>query len=132
VASAQGFFTRLANPTRYLSYSGRSCPGSAAAERASLLALVGLYMSFTAPEDYQQGITVRIMYVHVPAAWLAMMCYMVMAISSLGTLIWRHPLADVSIKAAAPIGAAFTFLSLPPARSGASRCGAPGGSGTRA
>jgi heme exporter protein C len=50
--------------------------------------------------------------VHVPAAWLAMMCYMVMAISSLGTLVWRHPLADVAAKTAAPIGAAFTFLSL--------------------
>jgi heme exporter protein C len=71
------------------------------------------------------------MYVHVPAAWLSMMGYMVMAVSALGTLIWRHPLADVSIKAAAPIGAAFTFLALPPVRCGASRCGAHGGSGTR-
>lgn len=74
---------------------------------------VGLYMTFyTTPDDYQQGATVKIMYIHVPAAWLAMMCYSVMAISSLGTLVWKHPLADVSAKAAAPIGAAFTFMSL--------------------
>jgi heme exporter protein C len=73
----------------------------------------GLYMTFfTAPDDYQQGATVKIMYIHVPAAWLAMMCYSIMAISSLGTLVWKHPLADVSAKAAAPIGAAFTFMSL--------------------
>jgi heme exporter protein C len=82
------------------------------------------------PEDYQQGITVRIMYIHVPFAWIAMMCYG-MAVAALGTLVWRHPLADVSLKAAAPIGAVFTALALPPARSGASPCGAPGGSGTR-
>ncbi len=73
----------------------------------------GLYMSFfVAPEDYQQGDTVRIMYIHVPAAWLSMMCYSVMALSSLGTLVWKHPLADVSAKSAAPIGAAFTFMAL--------------------
>jgi len=73
----------------------------------------GLYMTFfTAPDDYQQGATVKIMYIHVPAAWLAMMCSSIMAISSLGTLVWKHPLADVSAKAAAPIGAAFTFMSL--------------------
>ena len=52
------------------------------------------------------------MYVHVPAAWLAMMCYTVMALSALGTLVWRHPLADVSAKAAAPIGACFTLVAL--------------------
>ena len=69
-------------------------------------------MAFMAPEDYQQGMTVRIMYIHVPSAWLAMMCYTVMAVSAVGTLVWRHPLADVSVKAAAPIGAAFTFIAL--------------------
>lgn len=73
----------------------------------------GLYMGFfTAPEDYQQGDTVRIMYIHVPAAWLCMMCYSIMSISSIGTLVWKHPLADVSAKCAAPIGAAFTFMAL--------------------
>jgi heme exporter protein C len=52
------------------------------------------------------------MFIHVPSAWLAIFCYMVIAISSIGSLIWRHPLADVSAKAAAPIGAAFTLLAL--------------------
>ena len=73
---------------------------------------VGFYMAFAAPEDYQQGITVRIMYIHVPFAWLAMFCYSLMAISALGTLVWKHPLADVALKSAAPIGAAFTALAL--------------------
>ena len=65
-----------------------------------------------APADYQQGQTVRIMFLHVPAAWLALFFYVLMAVSALGTLIWRHPLADVSQKAAAPIGAAFTLICL--------------------
>ena len=109
-ATKPGFFTGLANPTRFLSYSGALLPWLGGA--AALLLAIGLWMAFAAPADYQQGMTVRIMYVHVPSAWLAMMGYMVMAASALGTLIWRHPLADVSIKAAAPIGAAFTFLAL--------------------
>jgi heme exporter protein C len=69
-------------------------------------------MGFAAPEERQQGITVRIMYIHVPFAWLSMFCYGVMAIAALGTLVWRHPLADVALKAAAPIGAVFTALAL--------------------
>src|SRR5665648_330002 len=74
---------------------------------------VGLYMAFfTAPPDYQQGHTAKIMYVHVPAAWLAMFGYALVAASSFGLLVFRHPLADVSAKAAAPIGAVFTFLTL--------------------
>lgn len=101
----------LANPTRFLSLSRSLLPWLTGL--CVLAFAVGLYMSFfVAPEDYQQGDTVRIMYIHVPAAWLAMMCYSIMALSSLGTLVWKHPLADVSAKAAAPLGAAFTFMSL--------------------
>lgn len=78
-----------------------------------LFLATGLYMVFfLSPEDYQQGMTVRIMYIHVPFAWLSMMCYSIMAVSALGTLVWRHPLADVSIRAAAPLGAVFTALAL--------------------
>ncbi len=101
----------LANPTRFMRLVQIVLPWMVG---LCVIAFgVGLYMSFfVAPEDYQQGDTVRIMYIHVPAAWLAMMCYSVMAISSLGTLVWKHPLADVSAKCAAPIGAAFTFISL--------------------
>lgn len=102
--------TDLANPTRFLSLADRLVPWLGAIAAALLAA--GLYMSFSAPEDYQQGITVRIMFIHVPFAWLSMMCYTVIAISALGTLVWRHPLADVSAKAAAPIGAVFTLLAL--------------------
>lgn len=103
-------WTDLANPTRFVALADRLIPWLAGL--AALVLAIGLYMSFTAPEDYQQGITVRIMYIHVPFAWLSMMCYTVMAASALGTLVWRHPLADVALKAAAPIGATFTALAL--------------------
>ncbi|MCT7376511.1 heme ABC transporter permease [Chelativorans salis] len=102
--------TALANPTRFLALAGNLVPWIGGA--SALVLAVGLGMAFAAPEDYQQGITVRIMYIHVPFAWLAMFCYAVMAASALGTLVWRHPLADVSLKAAAPIGAVFTALAL--------------------
>ncbi|MET3601346.1 heme ABC transporter permease [Martelella mangrovi] len=105
-----GMIAGLANPTRFLSLVGRILPFMIAITLA--LSVVGLCLAFTSEADYQQGNTVRIMYIHVPAAWLAMMCYMVMAVAALGTLVWRHPLADVAHKAAAPIGAAFTFLAL--------------------
>ncbi|MDQ6435007.1 heme ABC transporter permease [Mesorhizobium sp. LHD-90] len=108
--SGTGWWTELANPTRFLMLAGRLLPWLVAA--SVLLLAFGLYLSFTAPGDYQQGITVRIMYIHVPFAWLSMMCYTLMAISAVGTLVWRHPLADVALKSAAPIGAAFTVLAL--------------------
>ena len=103
-------WTDLANPTRFIALADRLVPWLAAL--SALVLALGLWLAFAAPEDYQQGMTVRIMYIHVPFAWLAMMCYSIMAMSSLGTLVWRHPLADVSVKAAAPIGAVFTLLSL--------------------
>jgi heme exporter protein C len=74
---------------------------------------IGLYLALvTAPPDYQQGETVRIMYVHVPAAWWALMVYSAMAAASATAAIFRHPLADVAAKAAAPIGAMFCLLAL--------------------
>jgi len=100
----------LANPTRFLALATALIPWLAAASIVTLA--VGLVLAFRAPEDFQQGITVRIMYIHVPFAWLSMFCYSVMAIAALGTLVWRHPLADVALKAAAPIGATFTALAL--------------------
>ncbi len=102
---------QFANPTRFMAWS-RPVMFAFAALAAVTLS-VGLYQGvFVAPEDYQQGDTVRIMYVHVPAAWLAMMGYLIVALSSFGLLVFRHPLADVSAKAAVPVGAAFTFLAL--------------------
>ncbi|MBW6423978.1 heme ABC transporter permease [Rhizobium sp. XQZ8] len=103
-------FSDLANPTRFLALAARILPWMAAV--TAILFAVGLYMSFSTEGDYQQGQTVKIMYIHVPAAWLSMMCYTVMALSAIGTLVWRHPLADVSHKAAAPLGAAFTLIAL--------------------
>src|SRR5690554_2988513 len=79
----------------------------------ALLFVAGLWFAFfNSPADYQMGDTVRIMYVHVPNAWLSQFVYVTMSISALGTLVWRHPLADVSMKAAAPLGALFTALAL--------------------
>ena len=100
----------LANPTRFLTLTARILPWLAAA--TAVLLLVGLYQSALAPDDYQQGATVKIMFIHVPNAWLSMFVWGVMSLAALGTLVWRHPLADVAAKAAAPIGAAFTFLAL--------------------
>jgi heme exporter protein C len=100
----------LANPTVFLALAQRALPGLAAATAA--LFAVGLWLSFAAPPDYQQGETVRIMYLHVPAAWLSSFIYGVMTLAALGTLVWRHPLADAAQKAAAPLGAGFTFICL--------------------
>lgn len=100
----------LANPSRFLDFVNRILPWLAAV--TALLLAIGLYLSWTAPDDYQQGATVKIMFIHVPNAWLSMMVWGVMSIAALGTLVWRHPLADVAQKAAAPIGACFTFLAL--------------------
>lgn len=79
----------------------------------AVLFVAGLWFAiFQSPEDYQMGHTVRIMYVHVPTAWLSQFVYALMAVSAVGTLVWRHPMADVSMKAAAPLGATFTALAL--------------------
>jgi heme exporter protein C len=100
----------LANPTRFLNLAGRVLPWLIAA--TTIAFVIGLYLSAVAPDDYQQGATVKIMFIHVPNAWLCMFVWGVMSLASLGTLVWRHPLADVAAKAAAPLGAAFTFLAL--------------------
>ena len=109
--TAPSLTQRLANPTRFMELSGRLLPWITGA--AVLLIGYALYLAFfVAPPDYQQGETVKIMFIHVPAAWLAMMGYGLIAASSFGLLVFRHPLADVSAKAAAPIGAAFTLVAL--------------------
>jgi heme exporter protein C len=101
----------LANPTRFLNFAARAMPWLIAATVFAFA--IGLEQAlFVAPDDYQQGATVKIMFLHVPSAWLGMFCWALMSVAALGTLVWRHPLADVAAKAAAPIGAAFTFLCL--------------------
>ena len=102
--------TELANPSRFLAVVQPILPWLAAA--AALMLAFGISQAFAAPDDYQQGATVKIMFLHVPSAWLGMFCWALMSVAALGTLVWRHPLADVAGKAAAPIGAAFTLLCL--------------------
>ncbi len=107
----QASWQTLATPLVFMSLSGRLLPWISGL--AAALIVYGLYLSFfVAPPDYQQGETVRIMFVHVPSSWLAMMGYGLIAASSFGLLVFRHPLADVSARAAAPIGAAFALLAL--------------------
>jgi len=84
-----------------------------AAGLSVILFLIGLPIALiTSPPDYQQSETVRIMYVHVPSAWLALMIYGIMAGGSAAFLIWRHPMANLAAKASAPMGAVFTGLAL--------------------
>jgi len=102
---------RFANPGRFIRFANTLLPWCAGL--TGVLIAVGLYLAFfVAPPDYQQGESVRIMYVHVPSAWMALFIYVSIAAASAVALIWRHPLADLAAKASAPIGAGFTFLAL--------------------
>ncbi len=102
---------RFANPGRFLRLANALLPWCAGL--AAILIALGLYLAlFVAPPDYQQGESVRIMYVHVPAAWMALLIFTAVAAASAVALIWRHPLADLVAKASSPVGAGFTFLAL--------------------
>ena len=102
---------RFANPARFMRIAEPILPWTSVAALVAIL--LALYFGiFDSPADYQQGETVRIMYVHVPAAWMALFAYTVMALASASFLIWKHPLADLSAQAAAPIGAGFTAIAL--------------------
>ena len=104
-------FNYFANPTRFLRLTSKLQPIAMVVTLITMGA--GLYYSlFQSPPDYQQSETVRMMYVHVPAAWMAMFCYVALAASSAVALIWRHMVADIVAKSTAPIGACFTFLAL--------------------
>ena len=100
----------LSNPERFMAFSRWAAPMFGVI--AVALGAIGLYLGFTAPEDYQQGQTVRIMFIHVPAAQLSMFAYACLGVASFLSLIFRHALADAAAQAAAPLGAAFTFLAL--------------------
>ena len=103
--------SRFANPARFMRLSATALPWCAWLTLA--VVAVGLYLALVvAPPDYQQGESVRIMYVHVPAAWMALGVYLFIAVASGVALVWRHPLAEIAAGAAAPIGAAFTFVCL--------------------
>jgi heme exporter protein C len=100
----------LANPSRFLAFSGRLLPWLVGATVIAFA--IGLPQAWFAPDDYQQGATVKIMFIHVPGAWLGLFGWVLMSAAAFGTLVWRHPLADVAGKAAAPIGGAFTLMCL--------------------
>jgi heme exporter protein C len=102
---------RLANPKLFLKLADAIQPW--ALSLTVIFLAVGLYLALVqAPQDYQQGETVRIMFVHVPAAWMALFVYSFMALAHSTGLVFRHPIAHIAAKAAAPIGACFTFLAL--------------------
>jgi len=101
----------FANPKRFMWLSALLMPWIIGL--TVITSVAGLYFSlFNSPTDYQQGDTVRIMYIHVPAATMSLSVYIAMAISSAMGLIWKHPLSDLAAKCMSPIGAAFTFLAL--------------------
>src|SRR6202048_76461 len=100
----------LANPSRFLALSARAMPWLTAAPVCAFI--MGDVQAYLSPDDYQQGATVKIMFIHVPAAWLGLFAWVLMSLAALGTLVLRPPLADVPARAAAPIGAAFTLICL--------------------
>jgi len=103
--------SRLANPARFMRVSGAVLPWVTGL--AAVVIAVGLVWGLVfAPPDYQQGESVRIMFIHVPSAWMASFVYLVVAVASAIALVWRHPLAEIAARAAAPVGAAFTFVCL--------------------
>ena len=101
----------LPNPPRLRRFSQRVLPGLTLATVLGLA--VGLYLALLqSPPDYQQGETVRIMFVHVPSAWLSMAGYALLAVLGASLLVWRHPLAALMARAAAPVGACFALVCL--------------------
>ena len=104
-------FDYLANPSRFMRLANRVLP--ALVLLAVTTGAVGLYQGLvTSPPDYQQGDTVRIIYIHVPAAWLALFGYVGLGMCGIFYIVWRHPLADVAARAIAPVGAVFALLTL--------------------
>ncbi|MCW8087065.1 heme ABC transporter permease [Sabulicella glaciei] len=108
---APGRLHRFANPGRFLRLTDAWLLPLAVAA-ALTLGGAAAWALFLAPPDWQQGETVRIMFVHVPMAWLAMGGYLGLAILSVMSLIWRHPLADLAARELSPVGAAVTALCL--------------------
>lgn len=104
-------FDYLANPGRFMRLSGIMIWPLRGIALAGLV--IGSWLGLAgSPADYQQGEAVRLMYVHVPAAWLALSSYLMLGLASLFFIVWRHPLADIAARAIAPAGTGFAFLTL--------------------
>jgi heme exporter protein C len=102
---------KYAAPVRFYPLAGTLIPWLGGI--TLILLVVGLYMGFfVAPTDYQQGESYRIMYIHVPSAWMSMFTYMVMAGAGLGTLVWKTKVSEMVASASAPLGASFTAMAL--------------------
>jgi heme exporter protein C len=101
---------RYANPHEFMRLSGTVLPFVAIL--TALCFAVGLYLGFSVPPDYQQGTTVTLMFIHVPADVVAELAYGAIAVCSLLSLVWRHPLSDIAARTAAPLGALFTALAI--------------------
>ena len=104
------FVWLFTNPERFMAWSRWAAPMFGGI--AVVLGLAGLWLGWTAPVDYQQGATVRILFIHIPAAWTSEFVYACLATASLLSLVWRQLLADAAAQAAAPLGAGFTLLTL--------------------
>ncbi|MCZ2328026.1 heme ABC transporter permease [Bartonella sp. F02] len=100
----------LTYPTRFMAISNVALPWLISTTLFFLI--LGMILVIRSPDDYQQGMTVKIMYIHVPFAWLSTFCYIMMSAAALGNLIWSHYLTDIALKCSAPIGAIFTALAL--------------------
>ncbi len=107
---ARHTFDFLTNPERFMAFSRWAAPWLGGLSAAA--AVIGLLLTFMVPEDYQQGDTVRMMFIHIPAASLSMFIYLCLGIASLLSLVFRHVLADLAAQACAPIGAVYTALAL--------------------
>ena len=105
------WFHKFGSPRYFYDFAGRLIPWLGAA--CAVLMVAGLYLGlFVAPPDYQQGESYRIIFIHVPSAWMSMFVYVVMASAGAVVLIWRIKLAEIIASVSAPLGASFTFLAL--------------------
>ncbi|RDH90900.1 MAG: heme ABC transporter permease [endosymbiont of Seepiophila jonesi] len=105
------FFHQMGSPRYFYNVAGKMIPWFAISFLLTLIAGV-YYGLFVAPPDYQQGDSYRIMYIHVPAAWMSMFIYIVMAVAGLISLVWRIKITEITIISSASVGASFTFLAL--------------------
>jgi heme exporter protein C len=105
------FFHKTGSPPWFYRFSGYLIPWLWIS--FAVLTVIGLYLGLVvAPPDYQQGESVRIMYLHVPAAWMSMMIYGLMAVWGFIALVWRIRIMEVLVISSAPVGAAFTIIAL--------------------